>query len=139
MAKKIDVTIESHVGDVLSALKSQKATALEAVGLQAERYAKTNITEVGAVDTGNLRNSITHEVDDDTAYIGTNVEYAVYVELGTGKYYPGGRKTPWLYEDAKGETHMTYGMKGRPYLKPAVEEHANDYKSIFETYLKKGT
>lgn len=37
------------------------------------------------VDTGRLRNSIAHVIDLDgmRAVIGTNVEYAPYVELGT--------------------------------------------------------
>ena len=39
------------------------------------------------VDTGRLRASITHSIDRDgrgpLAYIGTNVEYAIFVELGT--------------------------------------------------------
>ena len=39
------------------------------------------------VDTGNLRNSITHMVNDGekAAYIGTNSEYAVYVEWRHGR------------------------------------------------------
>lgn len=50
--------------------------ALEAVGMQAENYAKG----LCPVDTGNLRNSITHEVENETTVaIGTNVEYAAYV------------------------------------------------------------
>ncbi len=32
------------------------------------------------VDTGNLRASITHDVGEDEAKVGTNVEYAPYVE-----------------------------------------------------------
>ena len=50
--------------------------ALEAVGLQAEGYAKAKCP----VDTGNLRNSITHQQEGkDTEVIGTNVDYAAYV------------------------------------------------------------
>lgn len=41
------------------------------------------------VDTGRLRSSITHELATDTqglhGRIGTNVEYAPYVEFGTGR------------------------------------------------------
>lgn len=35
------------------------------------------------VDTGRLRDSIEHEVQGDAVRVGTNVEYAVYVEEGT--------------------------------------------------------
>ena len=51
---------------------SQIETALEKVGLTAERNAKLACP----VDTGRLRNSISHTHDKNTAYIGTNVEYA---------------------------------------------------------------
>ena len=51
---------------------SQIERALEKVGLIAERNAKLACP----VDTGRLRNSITHTHDKNTTYIGTNVEYA---------------------------------------------------------------
>ena len=91
-----------------------------------------------SVDTGNLRNSITHTVDEEepAAYIGSNVEYAAYVELGTGKYVSGGRPTPWVYQDEKGNWHRTNGQKAQPYLKPAVADHANTYRKIIEDELK---
>lgn len=83
--------------------------ALEEVGLVAEGYAK----RACPVDTGRLRNSITHIVDEGTrhAVIGTNVEYAAYVELGTTRQKP------------------------QPYLKPAAEDHASTYGSIFRKHL----
>lgn len=108
--------------------------ALEKCGLTAEGYAKP----LCPVDTGNLRNSITHQVvsGEPAVYIGSNSEYAAYVELGTGKYYPGGRKTPWVYQDAKGNWHLTYGQRARPYLKPAVADHASTYKEIIEGEMR---
>ena len=108
--------------------------ALEKCGLTAEGYAK----KLQKPDTGNLRNSITHAVDDEelAVHIGTNVEYAAYVELGTGKYVSGGRPTPWVYQDEKGNWHRTNGQKAQPYLKPAVADHANTYRKIIEDELK---
>lgn len=63
------------------------------------------------VDTGQLRQSITHEVEGNTGVIGTNVEYAPYVEYGTGIYAKdgNGRQTPWSYKDSKGNWHRTVG------------------------------
>jgi len=92
------------------------------------------------VDTGNLRNSITHQLQpsEPAVQIGTNSEYAAYVELGTGKYYPGGRQTPWVYQDAKGNWHLTYGQRAQPYLKPAVADHVQQYREIIEDELKNG-
>ena len=108
--------------------------ALEKCGMTAEGYAK----KLAPVDTGNLRNSISHKVSDDAVYIGTNNEYAAYVELGTGIHYPGGRRDPWVYQDDKGEWHRTSGQEAQPYLKPAVADHAAKYRKIIEDELKNG-
>lgn len=108
--------------------------ALERCGSEAEGYA----VDLAPVDTGALRNSITHALGDGEVYIGTNMEYAPYVELGTGKYYPGGRPTPWMYEDAKGDMHWTAGNKAQPFIKPAVADHVQTYKNIIKGELTNG-
>lgn len=131
---KVDFTDNSK--EVLAAMHEAAARALEKCGLVAEVYAK----KLCPVDTGNLRNSITHTVDEQepAAIIGTNNEYAAYVELGTGKYAEGGRPTPWVYQDAKGNWHMTHGQRAQPFLKPAVADHAAQYRDILESELKNG-
>lgn len=108
--------------------------ALERCGMQAEGYAK----DLVPVDTGNLRNSISYRVDaqNKEVVIGTNNEYAAYVELGTGKYADGGRKDPWIYQDTEGNWHHTNGQKAQPYLKPAVADHKQTYRNIIEDELK---
>ena len=106
--------------------------ALERCGMQAEGYAK----DLTPVDTGNLRNSITHKVAEDVVYIGTNNEYAAYVELGTGKYAEGGRKDPWVYQDEEGRWHHTDGQRAQPYLKPAVADHKQTYRNIIKDELE---
>ena len=132
----MNVTFTDHSAEVKAEFEAACLRALEKCGLVAEGYAKKECP----VDTGNLRNSITHEVKDDekAAYIGSNTEYAAYVELGTGIYYPGGRQDPWVYQDAKGNWHLTHGQRARPYLKPAVADHASQYKGIIESELKNG-
>ena len=109
--------------------------ALERCGMQAEGYAK----DLCPVDSGDLRNSISHRVDDSeqAAYIGTNKEYAAYVELGTGIHYPGGRKTPWVYQDTEGHWHHTRGQEAQPYLKPAVADHKQTYRNIIVDELSR--
>lgn len=94
---------------IANAIDRALVAALEEIGLVAEGYAK----RACPVDTGRLRNSITHIVDEDgkCAVIGTNVEYAPYVELGTRHQKP------------------------QPYLKPAAEDHASTYSSIFRKHL----
>lgn len=90
------------------------------------------------VDSSHLQQSITHIVDpqEKTAYIGTNVDYAPYVELGTGRYYPGGRPTPWSYQDSDGQWHTTSGQEPQPFLKPAVEDHAQTYRNILKDEME---
>lgn len=94
---------------IANAIDRALVAALEEIGLVAEGYAK----RACPVDTGRLRNSITHIVDEGTRHviIGTNVEYAQYVELGT--------------------VHQ----KAQPFLKPAAEDHASTYSSIFRKHL----
>lgn len=103
-----DFEIEDHTEEVLDGIRQAKARALEKIGLAAEGYAK----RLCPVDTGNLRNSITHDTDDEAAYIGTNVEYAVYVEMGTVN-------TP-----------------AQPYLKPAAADHIERYRNILKSELQ---
>lgn len=100
----------SNAGGIIKTLASRIPPALEAVGLQAEGYAKL----LCPVDTGRLRNSISHAVQGDTVYIGTNVEYGPYVEFGTRNQRP------------------------QPYLTPASTQHSEDYKRIIMYYLNNG-
>jgi HK97 gp10 family phage protein len=104
------VSVISHRKAVESAVEAAIARALEICGGKAESYAKL----LCPVDTGRLRNSITHQAESDTVMaVGTNVEYAPYVELGT------------------------YKMAARPYLAPSVENHMSEYANIIQKELKK--
>lgn len=71
-----------------------------------------------------------------TVYIGTNVEYAPYVECGTGRHTAGGRPDAWGYIDDEGRAHHTGGNKAKPFLKPAVADHVQTYRKIIEGELK---
>ena len=130
-----------HSDEVNRQLDSAIEAALEAIWNQAVSHAKNNITEAGRVDTGALRNSISHHVEESekAVYVGTNVEYAIYNEFGTGIYAEGGRgrKTPWSYVDAKGQGHYTHGMRPIHFLKRAAQDHAKEYISIAESILHK--
>lgn len=94
------------------ALWKALARGLEECGLVAEGYAK----RLCPVDTGRLRNSITHVTSygAKAVYIGTNVEYARYVEMGTSRH------------------------KEQPYLRPAAQNHGSQYRAIIENELRNG-
>lgn len=98
----MSVKFTDNSREVLDAITKAKRNALEAIGATAETHAKS----LTPVDTGRLRNSITHTADDDAAYIGTNVEYASYVELGSRH------------------------NKAHHMLKKAATEHTDEYKAI---------
>ncbi len=133
----IDVEITDNSDEIAMLFAMACKRGLEKCGLTAEGYAK-RLCDGFKHATGTLSNSITHQVDDHDVLIGSNLEYAPYVELGTGKYYPGGRPTPWVYQDAHGNWHYTHGNRAQPYLKPAVADHAAQYRAILEDALKDG-
>lgn len=133
----MEVNIVDNSGMVLEEFKAACLRALERCGSEAEGYA----ADLAPVDTGRLRGSITHQVNEGepSVYIGTNTEYAPYVELGTGIYAEsGGRPTPWVYQDDNGNWHWTRGNRAQPFLKPAVSDHAQTYRNIIEDEMKNG-
>lgn len=109
------------------------AKGLEKAGQIVENSAKKLV----AVDDGILRASISHAVDaeNSSVSIGTNVEYAPYVEYGTGIYNPEGRKTPWIYTTADGQTYISHGQKAQPFLQPAVDSNLDKIVEQFENLL----
>jgi HK97 gp10 family phage protein len=101
---------KSYKDNVIKAIKNAEKLALAEMGFLVEAEAKLRCT----VDTGTLKRSITNVVDDNekSVIIGTNVEYAPYVELGTSN------------------------QKAKPFLLPSVEENKDKLKSIVEKHLK---
>lgn len=121
---------------VLAEMLTAKLRALERCGQKAEDYAKKLAPTRKESYGGNLKNSITHTVIEETAYIGSVVDHAPYVEMGTGKYTPGGRQDPWVYQDDEGNWHRTEGVKARPFMKPAVANHQEEYIHIMKEELE---
>ena len=147
-----EITITDNTGEFLDALPEALKAIGEAIGLQAAGYAQG----LAPVDTGLLRNSIAYALSGEqpslgafgngkqqrtykanrpdengvlqkgtysghapdaehgglAVYIGSNVSYAPYQELGT-------RRTP-----------------AKPFLRPAVEEHRDEYRQIALKIMK---
>ena len=99
-----------------------------------ERSAKQNAPK----GTGELRRSITSEVREDNGEIigvvYTPLEYAPYVEFGTGLFAEnGGRKdVPWCYQDDEGEWHTTSGQHPHPFMRPALNDNREKIKRILK-------
>lgn len=127
----ITVDLTDHSAEFLEAAARQIALGLEAIGGQAELFAKRDCP----VDTGRLRNSITfatatahgtpnqsggqsakesdyqrlQEPEPDALYVGTNVEYAADQE---------------------------YFGRHPHFLRNSLTQHGEDFKKIMEAALK---
>lgn len=114
------ITIIDNSSEFRDALHKQLAVALEEIGQEAESNAIIEVDRAvydtpeseNYVRTTRLRQSITHAKDAEAAYVGSNVEYAPYVEMGTSK------------------------MRARPFIRPAVENYMDDYKEILIDNMK---
>jgi HK97 gp10 family phage protein len=105
----VKITID-NTDEIIRTTNEALYNALEIIGNKAADYA----AGLAPVDTGNLRNSLTSEVDsaDKAVIIGTPVEYARFVEYGTLR------------------------QRAQPYLRPPVENHMDEYKRILVDELK---
>lgn len=105
--------LRRELGRLPGAIRNVSRKAMQlAVGL-IHRHAATIVP----VRTGRLKNSLFWDADYErqgntiVGAVGTNVEYAPYVEFGTRR------------------------MSARPYLRPAVENNANAINSIFASEI----
>ncbi len=117
-------------------ITEQMYDALELCGQLVEDSAKLLVP----VDTGNLRGSITHKLlrEENEVRIGTPVEYAPYIEFGTGEFAENGqgRKGGWFYVDDKGNKRFTFGNKSQPFLRPALYNNKSNIDKIFKETFK---
>lgn len=139
MEKNFSVKITNNKAEYEKALDLVAERVLTMWGMQAESAAK----KLCPVDTGLLRNSITYALAGQTVaepyyksnsgetsghytdqapadkgalrhvYVGSNVEYAPYQELGTAR------------------------MRAQPFLRPAIEQNKEYFRDILESELKK--
>ena len=104
--------------------------SLETAVLLVERSAR----EKAPKDTGALRRSIRSKVEGLEGIIYTPLEYAPYIEYGTGLFAEGnGRKdVPWNYQDDKGNWHSTSGLKPQPFMRPSLDENRQKILEILK-------
>lgn len=151
MGVVINVSFESNKKEIEKALKENIQAWLQAVGEDAASTAADVLTQTKTIDTGRLKNSINWAItgkqgsgdspkgtpEENTVYIGTNVEYAIYHEFGTGKYASeGGRPTPWMFKDKDGVWHWTHGVPAKHYIQFGMTAHQDRYKRMLEEKLK---
>ena len=107
---------------------SQAWGVKEALGKACALVERAAIEKAPKGDTGELRRSIKSEVKDTTGKVYTSLEYAPYVEFGTGLFAEkGGRKdVPWCYQDEKGVWHATKGQHPQPFMRPALNNNRDE-------------
>ena len=113
-----NVKVTDNTKAYIEAMEAASERILEAIGIEVERAAKRELENAPRrIDTGNLRNSITHAVDmsEDCVYVGTNVEYGIYVHEGTVRMTP------------------------NRFLRNAVEKNEGAIKEYIEKELKAAT
>ena len=125
MADDDNLYVTDRSGEVVRGMEAAVLTALEEIGLLAEGYAKRELSKPKGghrtkpdprpnVDTGVLRNSVTHVVSAPGRWVavGTNVEYAPDIELGTSRH------------------------KAWPFLRPAAAEHGDEYREVLRKHMQ---
>lgn len=114
MASRTEISIDltSHKDEVIKATSEQILQGLEGIGIEAERYAINDCP----VKTGNLKSSIAHKPvpSELELHVGTNVDYARYVE----------------YDDTK--SHKTGKAH---FLRDSLADHLDRYKAILKAAL----
>jgi HK97 gp10 family phage protein len=100
----------SNRKNVEKALTNAEKTVLLGIGEFVEGQAKL----LAPVDTGNLRGSITYQVNEEnqSVMIGTNTEYAVHQEKGTSR------------------------TQAQPFLTPAAENNIKEIRALAERLFK---
>lgn len=104
----IKTQFTDNTDEVLAELERKIQDSLQEVGQIAVNDARNSTP----VDTGNLRDSMTCDIKDDLVVVGSNVDYAIYVEEGTRK------------------------QKGHHMVRNAMQDNANQFKSIIEQNMK---
>jgi phage gpG-like protein len=101
--------IKNDIDLVVRASEEAINIALDRVGILAQE----NAADRAPVDTGRLKGSMQHEVGKKKVYVGSNVEYAPYVE----------------FRDATHRTGQAH------FLRDAMTKHTDKYKDIIEKIL----
>lgn len=144
------INLEMDFSDLLDGFDGATEALMDAIETKAAKKSISKMRRVAVdmvhVDTGRLRQSlestkaqfINRTGKTSIEYgIGTNVEYAVPEEYGTGPLgdpeVPHKPRMEWVYyNEEQGRFYTAHSRPGHPYLRPALEFN----KKNFEKYLK---
>jgi HK97 gp10 family phage protein len=98
------------------------------------------LAPVADIDGGRLRNSIQGEVVEQdgkiSGEVSTNVEYAAYVEFGTGQRGEESPSPPKFGGDIRYRQNWK-GMAAQPYLYPALKQSEQEIRAIIVKLLSR--
>lgn len=127
-----DIEFHDFSAQVTAAITKKAIAALHEGGGELTSQTK----RVSPVDSGQLKNSWDYKVDERKleATVGSGIENAIWNEFGTGQYALNGdgRKTPWKYQDRKGQWHTTTGKKPRR----TFHNSSENFKPKFQRMVK---
>lgn len=121
-----DIEFIDNIDDILSQVDKNTTNGMQAIAFEMENNAKRDCP-VGTPEStgipwyvgGNLRNSISTDVtvsdDEKSVTVGSNVEYAPYVELDDSKRH------------VTGKAH---------FLRDSVAQHVDEYMNKLASFLK---
>ena len=155
-----DVEFTDNSEQILNAMKGATVAAARIIGGQIRNYARQGLDGARGPKGGRwpteeitaLKQSMSVEVEENEngpeLYVGSQMEIAPYIELGTGKEYQpspewmqyhGNDKhsksglESWIYYDElTGETRVGLPMAPTPYLRPAFLDHVDEYREIIQ-------
>lgn len=159
-----EVVFTDNSAEILKLMKGASEKAAREIGGKIVNHAREAVDKARG-PLGNawpqesviaLRQSLVCRVKDTdkgpVLYVGSNLEIAPYIELGTGKEYDppeawieyhghdGHTKAgldSWIYfDELDGEFKLGRPVPPTPYLSPAVLDHAAEYKKVLKQYLK---
>ena len=152
MAKSsISVSIKNdHTKEAFAQIAKRLDDALELCGQQAERNAKINIeNDPRRVDTGLLRNSITHAMGGEkpaiTSYRGNNPSQYGGTEIPSGSYSgtaPNEPHSMFIGTNVEYSSYVEFGtmrMRANHFLRDSIQGHEKEYKAIIDKVMKSGT
>lgn len=124
-----EVKFTSNADRLKTELQGKIDIALEICGGMIESYA----AQLCPTETGNLKGSITHQQENEnTEVIGTTVSYAPFVELGH-------HQEPGRYVPAIKKRLVRSWIPGKPFLRPAVENHVREYTEVVKRVFSSNT
>lgn len=125
------------LNDVLRSLSLLNPAKIDAALGKACALVERAAKEKAPKDTGELRRSIASKVENGVGEVFTPLEYAPYVEYGTGLFAEAGGRSdvPWSYQDDSGEWHSTSGQKPQPFMRPALDENRDAIIRIFREVI----